>query len=238
MGTNGAPIPEEVQGALVDDSSLHLFQTEEERAIAAKVIPVIQAAAEARAQKKAEATKAIELKAFMDELVAENRRVLDAKIEEYRKALTPPSAEEIQVMLDQEYVEYTLNLRVGGATRSFTIMELPMAAETRIVKAVRRTLAERLKEISSIDWQQGGTMLDRILKTAEIVPGVMETLSDCVAICLDPTRQSPDEITGEWVRDNLGSYRIAAVIQAQMEVGRYRDFFYLLSRLAPGTLPN
>jgi hypothetical protein len=212
-----------------------MFSTPEERAIALKMLPVLQAKAIKLATASAEAAKAKELNQIVTELTAQNKKILDAKIEEYRKALTPPTAEELQKLLTQEFVTFQLKLRAGSAMRDFVIGELPMAAESRLMKMLNRTLGERLQEISRIDWKSSNTVLDRVVKICEMIPGAMDTVADCCAVALDPTGED-NSITGEWVRNNLGMSRIASIVMAQMEAGRYRDFLSLLSRLYPNSI--
>ena len=237
-----APTPEEVTEALAGPETtaipdeVKMFETSEERDIALRLIPVLTLKATAQAKITAEAQKATEMQEWVDKLIAENQEILKAKLAEFQKSMTPPTAEELQKILSQEYVEFSLKLRYDGKAREFMIRELPLAAETRLMKMVQKTLASMIKEIGAIDWQSkvgSNTMVERIMKILEMVPGAIETLSDCCAVCLDPLGED-DKITGEWVQKNIGLGRLASILQAQLEVGRYRDFFSQVSRLIPG----
>jgi hypothetical protein len=237
-----APTPEEIKDVLAEPQAdlpeIELFQTDEERKIALRMLPVLQMKAIAAAKITAEADKAREMKDFVDKLIAENQEILKKKIDEIQKSMTPPTSEELQKLLSQEYVEFTLKLRCDGKEREFVLRELPMAAETRLLKMVQKTLASRIKEIGAIDWRGevgSNTLVERIVKIMELVPGAIETMSACCAVCLDPLGEDP-KITGDWVQNNLSLGRLASIIQAQLEVGRYRDFFSRVSKVIPGLM--
>lgn len=224
MGTTGQPI----NGGLQPDEEIigQLFTTDEERQIAARVLPLLADKANALA----EAHKAAELEKEITDLREENSKMIQAKLEEIRKSMTPPTPSEIQVILSQEYAEFTLLL----AKREFTIRELPASAEVRLVKVIQRTIVERLQDLAKIEW--GGptvTLLDNISKIITVVPGALETVADAVAVCLDPFNED-QAMTGEWVLRNAGVTRMLAIIHAQVTAGRYRDFLSLAFRFTPG----
>jgi hypothetical protein len=225
--TNGAPTPEEVTQALGSEEELtQLFSTEEERKIAVRLLPLIAAKANALA----EARKTAELSRIVEQIKVENTKTLESKIEEFRKALTPPTPEELNTLLNQEYLEFPMKVGANGTMREFVIRELPLATEIKVVKVIQKTLGARLQEIARIDWVTGMSNLERIEKLVTMVPGAMETIADCVALCLDP---SGKEITGEWVQSNIGLQRLTGILHAQMAVSRYRDFLSLAGRLFP-----
>ena len=220
-------VKDEVAEALGTDES-ELGLSPEEAKIVARVLPLIAE----KANRAAESKKAQELTQAVQMLTEQNKAAMAAAVEKIKKDLTPPSPQDIEALLSQEYLEFPLKIKGGKDNeypeRLYVIRELPLEAETRIIKAVQTTLAERLTEISRVDWSAGMTVLDRINRVIEMVPGALETLSDCVAVCLDPYKENP-EVTGEWVRKSLSSNRIVAIIHAQIQAGRYRDFLSLAS---------
>lgn len=222
------PSVEEVESALGTESD-ELNLSPEERAIVAKVLPRLTAKIAAQA----EANKSRELEKLWTQQIEENKKALTEKIEEIRKAMTPPSPDELQALLNQEYVEYTLKLKAGSVSRDFVIRELSIEVETKLLKIVQKTLGERLTEIGQIDWASGMTMLEKLERVMSMVPGALETVSDCCAVCLDPYGDSP-EINGAWVRKNIGAQRLLAILHAQVSVSRYRDFLSLAARFFPG----
>lgn len=207
---------------------LAMFSTPEEQAIAARLLPFIAD----KANRIAEGNKAKELEVFCNKLQADNKEMLEAKMEELRKQLTPPSAVEIQALLDQEYLTYTVRVPGAGGGKEFTLCELPMAVEAKVVKVLDGTLVKRLQELSSVEFTASMNMAEKLQRILKLVPGAAETLSDCIAVCLDPWEED-EEITGDWVRKHLSMARMATVLVAQFEVSRLRDFLSLASRFSP-----
>lgn len=215
---------------MLDDNEVHealgtgddITMTEEERAVVAKILPMITA----KALAAAEAKKAKELAKFSEELVAQNKKALDEKIEELRKTLVPPTPEELTTLLNQEYVEFTFKAK----NREFTIRELPLATETRVLKLIQTNLKSFLTEVGRLDWEAEGTsVIDRLGRLLELAPGILDVVCECVAICLSPDTLG-NSVDAEWVKQTMGSQRLLGVIRAQMEAGRYRDF---LSHVTP-----
>lgn len=213
---------QQVMDALTTEDDSLAGLTEEEAKVASKILPALAA----KANSLAEAKKAKEVAEFIDKLVVEQKEKLKTAIEEIRKSMVPPSPEELQTLLDQDYLEFKLKL--GSDKKEFVLCELPLAAETKIVKLLKKTLGEHLKELARIEWS--GSKLDRINQIVEAVPSAVETLAGLVAICLNP-RGEFDFVTQEWVMLNIGSNRMVNILTAQIEVNRYRDFFSKGSRL-------
>lgn len=223
------PGPDEVQDILGTEPDELSNLTEEEAKVAAKLLPLLAAKANARA----EVIKRQELDTEIAAIRDETKKILEEKIEEYRKMLTPPTPDELGVLLNQEYAEFPVKLKGDdGKVRQFTIRELPLEAETKLMKAVQRTLGERLVEIGRLDWSAGMSTVERIEKIMTMVPGAVDTLADCCAVCLDPFGEQAD-ITGAWVLKHIGSQKLAAIIHAQIEASKYRDFLSLAGRFFP-----
>ena len=215
-------VPDEVDEQV--DMLDKLFEDENTRKIGAKLLPLIAAKANA----KAEANKARELDKFLTELRAKNAELMQEKMAELTKQFAPTDPAELQKILEQEYTEFTLKLPYEGKSREFVIRELPVVAENKLIKTLQKTLSARLVDLANVDWNERGTMLERIQQLAAVVPGALETLADCCAVVLDPLGKSP-EITGEWVLNNMGMSRISKILMCQLEAGKYRDFFSLIS---------
>lgn len=237
---NELPEQSELEAAVgnqseIDETDDLATFSDEERPIALKLRATMLPRLAELANRQAEANKARELKDMFAKIVEDNEKILKEKIEEYRKALTPPTPDELNKILSQEYIEFKLEIRAAGQTREFVIRELPLDAETKILKAIQKTLSERMVEFGRVEWQANMNMADRIQKIISIVPGAAETLADCVAVCLDPFGED-ETINGKWVTRNIGLQKFTAIIHAQVEVSRYRDFFSLASRFIPGMM--
>ena len=227
---------EQIEGALQEEDVLvssikDMYHTQVEQqmaaAIGARILPVLAGRANALAEKH----KAEELQKLVTQLTTDNKKLVEAKLEEYRKALTPPTKEDIQKILDQEYIEFTLKVGHGQEEKEFVIRELPLAAEVKIVKALSKTLGERLQDISRLDWSEGLGIVEKVKQIMTVVPGAMDTLADCCAIVLDPWNENG--ITADWVMKNVGATRLINILSAQFEVSKYRDFFSQASRFMP-----
>lgn len=221
-----AEAPEEAS----EENLLTLLQTPEQRDLASKLLMRFVQKANAAAEER-------KVKAFDAEILAlrtSNEKMMKEQVDKIRKAMMPPSTEEIQTLLNQEYIEFTVKLVAAGEAREFVIRELPLAVEAKVLKVINKTLVQRIQEFSRIDWSMTGSELEKITKIIDAVPGAMETLADCVALCLDPFGQDKT-MTGEWVTHNVGLNRLAAILHAQITVSRYRDFFSLAGRFIPGS---
>ena len=226
MNEQSGPTEEEVQSISIPDE-LSMFETPEELSVAKRLLPVIAAKANAQA----EANKAKELAKVIDQIKTDNRTALEAEITKLQKSMTPPSPEELQALLDQEYLEFNVKVGRGDQVKEFVLQELPMACESRLLKAVKKTIGERLKDLNRFDFSDGSTVIERVQRIIEVVPGAMETLAECCVTCLDPFGEQG--ITAEWVGLNISSTRILNILHAQITVSRYRDFFSLVGRLIP-----
>lgn len=217
------PTAQDFESALAQPDPVMEGLTPEEAAVAAKILPRIAA----KANTMAEAKKAKELKERMDALISENSKLMERKIEEFRKQLTPPTQDEIHAMLEQEYAEFRLKAGRGTESKEFVLQELPMAVEAKVVKAIQKTLVDNLTLLQRVKWDTGDKSLaDKVANLVEMVPGAMETLANITAMCLG------GDVTGQWVMDNVSLTRMAAILQAQWSVGRYRDFLSLVSRFS------
>lgn len=203
--------------------------TAEEQALATKLIPLIAA----RANVQAEANKRKELEKITGQLIEGNKRDMEARMEQWKKEMTPPSADDISTLLSQEYAEFAFKLRDGSGEREFVIRELPLRAELKVLKVIQKTLGARIKEISGITWG-ASSVFENVNKLISLVPGALETLADCCALCLDPYGEQ--KITGEWIQDNVGVTRLVSILLAQEKAARYRDFLSLSSRFIPGAM--
>ena len=226
------PSREEVAAALQppEDDFLDGLSLEEQR-IAAKILPGL----EKTAAIVAEAKKARELKSLTDQLTAENTKLIEGELQKLRDANKPPSQDQLNQLLSQEYITFPLKIKErGGQTereKEFTIRELPQAVELKFLKIIQKTLVPRLKEFSSIDWNAGMSNVEKLQRVIDTVPEGMDMLADLAAIALDP--YEADGINKTWVQANLSSNRIMAVIQSQVVAGRFRDFFLAVQQSIP-----
>lgn len=167
----------------------------------------------------------------------ENKRVVEEALERYRKEMAPPSTEDVQKLLSQEYVEFKMEVKVPGVsgpdghpayTKEFVIQELPQKIERKIFKRVKDILLPFSEDLGALSIHLlEGDVSSKIIKIMNTFEPAFETMVAVSCICLNPYEEDK-EVTEEWVRDHLSSTRILRVVMAQFEVNHMRDFFSLL----------
>lgn len=148
-------------------------------------------------------------------------------MEAWRKEQEPLSNEDITKLVNQEYVEFAIQIReTRGAKkkRSFTIVELPKAIEKRFIHAAQSFLIPLIEQVNAADWKLDGSLLEQIEGLLQKSPAALDAAGELVAIILDPWEEDKD-ITKGWVDVNMSIPRISYVLMAQAEANKYRDFF-------------
>lgn len=158
------------------------------------------------------------------------RKLLNEKIEEIEKSRKPPTKEEIQALLDQEYLSFKVKLFVNKEEREFMITELPQDAEKKFYKQFKTQLLEKAGDIAAISQATMDQGMEAKIKTfLEGVEYSMDMLAEACVTVLNP-RGEEKEITRSWVQKNISSSRMWNIVKAQIEVNRLRDFFSQLSQ--------
>lgn len=189
-----------------------------------------QELADRRATLEAEFDKRLtdKVREVSDQMQKENTKVVQEAIEKFRKEMAPPSEKDIQQLLEQEYIEFKVEVPYKGEKRVFTLKELPHAVEKRIFKKIKTILVPFASDLAAISLNllQG----DAAKKIVDMM-NTFEPLLDCLvgicAICLNPFDEDKN-ITEEWVAENISSTRIVQIITAQVQCNRIRDFFSLV----------
>jgi len=233
------PSEEETKAVLespVDDGLETL--SEEDKAVALKLInsPWYQKLL-SRVEAKSEAAMAKKLDEFTTGLVASNKEMMKKQLDDIRKANEPLSPAELEKLVNQEYLEFNLKLptRRDRAERAFIIQELPVKVERKLITVLKKSIGPMIKDLSGLDWTTEMGNLERLQSILDMVPGALETLAECAAICLNPNNEETD-ITQDWVLNNLPVAKMLAVLQLQMEANRWRDFFSLVYRAMPSQM--
>lgn len=223
------PTAAEVEEALAPDVELPEEWTPEEKAIAGKVLPFVAR----KANVLAEAKKGKELETTLADIRRENEASIKKAIDDMRKANEPLSSEEVGKLLNQEYLEFTIKLKASGVEREFVIRELTVKKEKKVLDAIKKVLVVRLKEIASIEWKTESSNIQKIMQLVEMIPDTLDVLADCCAVCLNPEGEDA-AVDKEWVLENMNTFRMTAVLQAQAQASRWRDFILLASQSIPG----
>jgi uncharacterized membrane protein YheB (UPF0754 family) len=187
-------------------------------------------------QARFEATLAREMNAYRVELASANTKMIQEELERIRKDYGPPKPEEIQKLLDQEYLTFVVKLPWPGQTtkREFTIQELPQSIEKQFYKQIKDQILPRAKEFAAISFNLlEGKLEDKISSALEAFDPSFDILADGVVLVLNPRGEEKD-ITRDWVQNNISSGRMWNILEAQIMVNRMRDFFSRLSLAVGG----
>lgn len=228
------PTPEETNAILaVPDHEDVLAQlTEEEKPLATKLIYLLAPKLQADAETKATAKHAAQMSEELAHLVEVSRKTIAEEKEAFIKSQTPLTPEELEKLINQEYFESTIVL--GREKIEYVIRELPVRVEQKFIKALKKTLTAGIKELGSLSWSTEQSNLEKFQQLLDMVPGALETLAECTALCLNPFGES--KVDTDWVLDNLPSAKMLAVLKLQGEANRWRDFFSLVSQAIPSQM--
>lgn len=173
----------------------------------------------------------VEIQKISGEMQKENKKIVEEAIERFRKEMAPPSEQDIQKLLSQEYMEFSVDVKTReGTTRTFTIREVPIDVEKKILKKVKTILVPFASDLSALSMNLlEGDAAKKIVQLMNTFEPMLDVAISVCTICLNPFGED-EEVDEDWVRKNLGATRIVKVISAQMEANKMRDFFSLLFR--------
>jgi len=171
-----------------------------------------------------------QVKEVTQKLTEQNKQMLEETIEKIRKEMAPPSTEDVQKLLEQEYVEFEIDIKVHGKkeSRKFVIRELPNKIEKKIYKRIKDIMVPFSSELAALSMNMlEGDVAKKIVQIMDTFEPMLDTVVGVCTICLNPFGEEED-VTEDWVRENLSSTRIIKIVTAQMQCNKMRDFFSLL----------
>lgn len=170
-----------------------------------------------------------EIQKISSEMQKENEKVVTAAIERFRKEMAPPSEQDIQKLLDQEYMEFKVKVRGdSGVEKLFVIKELPIDVEKKIYAKVKKILTPFAQELSALSMNLlEGDAAKKVVQLMNTFEPMLDVMISICTICLNPFEEDID-VTEDWVRKYLSSTRIVKIVSAQMEANKMRDFFSIL----------
>lgn len=200
-----------------------------------KPLPVFSDDPEIQTRCEAEITKRVG--DIGDQLRKSNSKMIEDTLDVIRKQYGPPSTEQIQQLLNQEYLEFTVKVPwpgEEGAKHDFVIRELPQSIEKKFFKQIREHLLPRAKDIAALSFELvDGKTEDKIKSLLAAFEPAFDILADGVVLVLNPQGKEA-EITRAWVQENVSSARMWSILEAQMMANRMRDFFSRLSLTVEG----
>jgi hypothetical protein len=163
----------------------------------------------------------------------ETQKQIEETMEKWKEAQKPLSPDEINILLSQKYTDFTFTTPVSKHNKeekTFNLVELPYAVEERYIDIAEKQLIPLIEELSSIEFRMTGEVAEELQIALRKVPQAMKVALELVAVILDPWQEHED-ITPNWVMNNLSLSRISTILLAQSEANRYRDFFLNGSQL-------
>jgi hypothetical protein len=167
-----------------------------------------------------------------EEVITEGlKKYYDKWLEEQK----PPTPEDIQQLLDQEYETFALKVQVEDGngeytTELFTIRELPQVAEKKFYRQFKDRVLNKTTELQAFTQES----IDQPFETkAKAFLGLLDEsfdmIADTVVIVLNPFGKKK-HIDRDWVQMNISSNRQWSIIEGQLKVNRVKDFFSRLSQ--------
>lgn len=196
-------------------------------------------------QKEYDDKLAESIKKLSAELTESTNKQVQRAIEEWKKKLEPPTKEEVQTLLDQEY--QTFSVRLPDREKEFTLHELPQKVEKKFYARMKNAMAKLASEIEAlkmhaaadgkVDLKDLGSpdTFKKVVNMMNAFDPILDVLAYAATLALNPYGEE-EGITEDWVRDHLSSSRILTIVKAQAECNRMRDFFSLVSRELKSTM--
>jgi len=160
-------------------------------------------------------------------------------VEEWKEKQKPPSKDEIQLLLSQEYVDFELLIKYADPTddepsrmaqKPFTIRELPQDVEKKFYQMFRKHLTEHLPELNAFMQKNlDKSFEEKANSFMEAFEGSFDILAETVVLVLNPYNKI-SWLTLEWVQSHISSMRQWNIVQAQIDANKLRDFFSKLSQ--------
>lgn len=174
-----------------------------------------------------------EVEDFKTVLSTQNRQAIEKTIADFRKQMEPPKPEDIQKLLEQEYIEFKISIpgkTKGSDKRLLTIRELPQLIEKKFYKRIKEAIVPLTSELEGMKINlEGADTFKRILSVLNAFEPTLDVLAYVASLALNPYGEEED-LDEAWIQKNLSSSRIMQIVNAQVECNRLRDFFLLLSQ--------
>lgn len=205
--------------------------TTEEETVAAKIREHQKALLRPEVRLELEVEYIKKQKAFEDTILVTSREAVQTAIQNWKDDQAPLSEADIRTLLTNEFIQFDVKLKLrNGTTTDFQLIELPQEVEIKFVTTLRKRFVPLMKSLTGSEFKldMNTSEMEKLQAILEAVPDVLDVLIDLVAIALNPfDEESRDgkKVDSRWVKQNIATHRILAIILGQLEVGRYRDFF-------------
>lgn len=206
--------------------------SQEQWEVVNKAIPWLKATMKPEIRAELEVTYSKKNDELMAQIKKDTQEHVDAQFAALKKAQEPLGQDELKKLLSQDYLEFPVPVRVRDKennskfeVKEFVIVELPSTLEEKFYKILRDALIPILQERDNISFTlESGSLIDKVKTMLDTSEKALNLGGELVAIILDPWEKDKS-INKKWVRDNLSTERQAAIILAQFEANKYRNFF-------------
>lgn len=201
--------------------------TQEEWEIVNKATPWVKTIVKPEVRKELEAIYAQKQADLETGLRAEMQKAIKERMDAWAKTQEPLSSEDIEKLLNQEYVEFTFSVKEARGERkehTFVIREVPKDVEDRFIKIIQNKLVPIIEQVNAAEWTLDGSMAAQLETILRRCPIALECAQELVVDILDPWEEQ-EWLTKEWAGKNMSIPRIMRCLQAQAEANKYRDFF-------------
>ena len=178
---------------------------------------------------KYEIWKAKDLADLDEKQTAEIQKALEEHFQKMAEEAKPPSDEEIQKLLNQEYATFDVKLQVNGSTVTVAIRELPQDVEQQFYRMFQKAMTDKASDLAALAQSTMDQPLDKKIQAfLNTFDSAFDLLAQATQLCLNFDNKNSD-ITCDWCKKNLTSFRMWNIVQAQIKVNRLRDFFSQVS---------
>jgi hypothetical protein len=190
------------------------------------VVAPVDSDVQQRAQALFEAWKAKELADIEYKQDGEIQKLVAEYFDKMEAEKQPPTKEQIQTLLDQEYVTFAIKVRDrNNQEKTFTIRELPQEAEKVFYGQFKTRIFDKASSVAALAQEtMDRTFEDKIKAFLETFEGAFDLIADATVLVLN-FDGADAEVTRAWCQANMTSWRMWNIVKAQMEVNRLRDFF-------------
>lgn len=207
--------------------------TDEQKAVAEKLRPQLKAIVRTEVRVELEAEYIKKYKAFEEQTFRNSQEAVKKAIGDWKEDQQPLTNAEVSTLLSQDYLSFEVKFLVGrGKDKKevlFNLVELPQEIEGKFLKTLKKRFVPLMKNFTAAEFKLdlNTSSMEKLQSLIEAIPELLDVFAELVAICLDPWGDNTEygKISESWVKQNLATHRILAILIGQTEVNRYRDFF-------------
>ena len=180
----------------------------------------------------------------LDKVRKESEKIAEEGIkklfDDWKKSQEPPTHEQLQEILSQEYETFNLPIDCYGddgksSTKTFTIRELPQAVEKKFYRQFKDKIIKNIGAVKALTQATiDQSFDDKAQAFLNLFDESFDALAETVVLVLNPFGKD-QSITKQWVQENIPSKRQWDIVSVQIKVNKLKDFFSELSQSGQST---